>query len=186
VIDAQATAKGTQTPDVGPPSWDRVVFASVWRRLAAYLIDTLPLTLIVTGIFWAFFGLDEAWRAYSAADRSPSARAEFLTLRNRVRDLTFLVWVVYCVVLEASPWQATAGKRLLGLRVVDEQGRRLTFGRSLGRNAFKIISYAALYAGFLWAAFTRRKQAWHDLVARTYVVEVAWLPVPTSSPAPDR
>ena len=45
---------------------------------------------------------------------------------------------------------------------------------SLGRLALRFLGYFVsafpLYLGFLWAALDRRKQGWHDKIARTVVI----------------
>jgi uncharacterized RDD family membrane protein YckC len=48
-----------------------------------------------------------------------------------------ILWIGYGSVLESSPWQATLGKRLIGLRVYDLQAGRLTPFRAVGRNLVK-------------------------------------------------
>jgi hypothetical protein len=66
--------------------------------------------------------------------------------------------------------QATPGKLAFDLKVVDELGQRIGFGRATGRYFGKIVSGAIFYVGFLMAGFTERKQALHDLMAATLVV----------------
>jgi uncharacterized RDD family membrane protein YckC len=78
--------------------------------------------------------------------------------------------ILYFVAMQASARQATYGKALVGLRVADSGGNRISFLRSLGRELAKLISAFPLMIGFLLAAFTKRKQALHDMVASTVVV----------------
>jgi len=66
--------------------------------------------------------------------------------------------------------QATLGKRVLGLKVTDEAGQRINFGRASGRHWGKILSGIICNIGYIMAAFTERKQALHDLIAKTLVV----------------
>ena len=145
--------------------------AGFWRRTLAYTVDILPITLIVATVFHLFFGLDEAFRNQIAAPRDLDTRLELYRVRNQARDLTFAIWVLYCIVFEWSPLQGTLGKLLVGIKVVDRNGNRLSLDRSIGRNLFKFVSLLVLGLGFIWAAFTRHKQGWHDLVAKTYVVK---------------
>jgi uncharacterized RDD family membrane protein YckC len=86
--------------------------------------------------------------------------------------LTALAWLYYTW-LESSAWGATVGKRLMGLRVTDEAGGRISLARANARYWSKILSAVLLSIGFLMAAFTARKQALHDLIAHTLVV-LAW------------
>ena len=72
--------------------------------------------------------------------------------------------------LESSGWQATVGKRIMGLQVTDADGARLSFVHALMRMLAKIVSAIPFALGFLIAAFTARKQALHDLIVKTLVV----------------
>jgi uncharacterized RDD family membrane protein YckC len=83
----------------------------------------------------------------------------------------FLVWVAYKTLFECSAVQATPGKRAMDLMVVDGQGRRLTFGKSLLRTLVAFLSVFTCFLIYLVALFTKRQQAVHDLVADTYVVD---------------
>jgi uncharacterized RDD family membrane protein YckC len=82
---------------------------------------------------------------------------------------TVLNWL-YFSLLESSSWQATLGKKALGLEVTDLAGRRISFGRATGRFFAKYISAIILMIGFLMAAFTEKKQALHDILAGTLVI----------------
>ena len=76
----------------------------------------------------------------------------------------------YFALMESSPWQATFGKRIVGLRVTDLSGRRITLLRSLVR-AFSRTLSAIFGLGFLMALFTAKRQTLHDKVASTLVLE---------------
>jgi len=77
------------------------------------------------------------------------------------------------------------GKRALGLVVTDLDGRRISFGRATGRYFGKVFSGMLFYVGFLMAAFTARKQALHDVLAGTLVVQRPEGSMPVSpGPAP--
>lgn len=82
---------------------------------------------------------------------------------------TIFTWL-YFTLLESSKWQATVGKKLIGLKVTDETGSRIGFGRANARFWSKIISFMFFFIGFIMIAFTQKKQGLHDLIARTLVV----------------
>ena len=68
----------------------------------------------------------------------------------------------------------TPGKMLLRIKVVDERGRVPGIGRALVREVpGRLISEISLGLGYAWAAWDDKKQAWHDKLARTYVVRKA-------------
>ena len=78
---------------------------------------------------------------------------------------------LYFALQESSPAGATLGKRAMGLRVVDLGGGRISLARATGRYFAKWLSALPLGLGFLMAAFTEKKQALHDILAGTLVVE---------------
>ena len=82
--------------------------------------------------------------------------------------LTFFVGMAYFVLLETSDSQATFGKSALGLRVADTHGQPISMGAAIIRYAIK--SFVFFISVFL-VLFSSRKQALHDIVAGTIVVE---------------
>ena len=85
-----------------------------------------------------------------------------------VRTLFFCASWIYEAVMESSSRQATLGKMAMGLKVTDEQGRRISFARATGRYFSKIISSFFLI-GYIMVGFTARKQGLHDMIAGTLV-----------------
>ena len=69
-------------------------------------------------------------------------------------------------------WFRPVGKMAVGLRVVTEQGQRLSFANATGRYFAKFISAILLFIGFIMVAFTDRKRGLHDMIASTLVVKV--------------
>ena len=103
----------------------------------------------------------------------PMSPEELIPLLRRLFHIflirTVLNWLYYAL-LESSAWQATLGKKALGLEVTDMQGLRIRFGRATGRFFAKIISSIILFMGFIMAGFTEKKQALHDMIAGTLVI----------------
>ena len=81
----------------------------------------------------------------------------------------------YFAVMESSPLQATLGKLAIGIRVADARGGPLTFRRASLRYWAKWLSSLTLMIGWLMAAFTPRRQALHDVVARSVVVRTGYV-----------
>jgi uncharacterized RDD family membrane protein YckC len=77
---------------------------------------------------------------------------------------------LYFALMESSGWQATVGKKMIGLKVTTLDGQRIGFGRATGRYFGKIVSALILGIGFLMAGWTERKQALHDMMAGTLVI----------------
>jgi uncharacterized RDD family membrane protein YckC len=82
-----------------------------------------------------------------------------------------IVKIPYSILMEASPREGTFGKSLLGLKVTDENGERLSTGHATVRNFAKIISKLTLGIGYLSGFFDRKQQCLHDKIAHTMVVK---------------
>ena len=80
-----------------------------------------------------------------------------------------LPWL-YEAFMMSSEWQATVGKRAMSIAVTGINGSRISFARATGRHFAKWISFCTLGIGFIMAAFTAKKQALHDMIAETLVV----------------
>ena len=79
--------------------------------------------------------------------------------------------LIYGSILEASTRQATYGKLLMGIRVTDEAGERITAGQAYGRNFSKLLCIITLGAGYLIGFFDKRQQCLHDKIAGTLVIK---------------
>ena len=84
--------------------------------------------------------------------------------------LGILIGWLYFAILESSSYQATFGKRLLGLRVVGLEGDGISFGRATGRHFGKFLSLLTLFIGFFMTGWTKKKQGMHDKMAGCLVV----------------
>lgn len=82
----------------------------------------------------------------------------------------FIAWL-YFALLESSDMQATIGKMLMKLRVADANGNRISFGQATGRFFGKWLSSLFMMLGFIMAFFTEKKQALHDVLANTVVLD---------------
>jgi uncharacterized RDD family membrane protein YckC len=94
-----------------------------------------------------------------------------LILDDNITGLvTALVGWAYFAGMESSERQATIGKGAMGIVVVGYDGQRISFLRATGRYFAKILSALILMIGYIMAAFTARKQALHDMLASTLVI----------------
>lgn len=66
---------------------------------------------------------------------------------------------------------ATPGKMILGLKIVETDGKNISVVKAVIRYLGYIVSGIVFLLGFIWAAFDGKKQGWHDKIAGTYVVK---------------
>jgi uncharacterized RDD family membrane protein YckC len=152
------------------------VHAGFWRRLAAYTADSFILgvpTMIVLGVLMA---------AMTASGDPMMAGAGIFIFYV----LVFIGAWLYFAKMESGASQATLGKRIMGLKVSNDRGEAISFGRASGRFFGKIVTGLIPFGiGWMLAGWTGRKQALHDMMANTVVVfkDVApGRPMPTTRP----
>ncbi len=165
---AQAPLYGGTVPAapayVAPVTGTR--YGGFWIRFVAAIIDGFLVSIVV----WPVAGIIAVAIGFAGgAVRMPDFGVHL------VRGI--VIWVllvltdwIYEATLESSSRQATVGKMVLGLKVTDEQGSRISFARASARFFSKILSRMTLLIGYIMAGFTARKQALHDTIAGTLVV----------------
>ena len=139
-------------------------YAGFWLKLAASFIDGI----LVGIVFWIaliIMGMDLLGDPYP--DGSDNVPVCFVILMLA----SYLIPWLYFAFMEASTKQATLGKLALGIKVTDEAGNRISFGKATGRHFGKILSALILYIGYIMIAFTGKKQGLHDILAGTLVVK---------------
>ena len=163
-------------------------YAGFWRRFAAHVIDQILIGIVIFILmipfyFFIFFGVislenfedyeDFASVIWAQSYDDEAALAVGLVvifLGIIIAVLSLIVEWLYYAIMEASKKQATLGKMAVGIKVIDMEGNRISFGRATGRFFGKILSGLILYIGFIMAAFTTQKQALHDMMASCLVI----------------
>jgi uncharacterized RDD family membrane protein YckC len=136
-----------------------------FRRALAFALDhTVILALSVLMFFMCYVGYKVGLSAHG---------------RTLVWDPSgpFFMWftwgwiglaTAYFVVFHGLEGR-TIGKWLLGLRVVGAERSTITYRRALLR-WLGLVGFAPILLGFLWVLWSREKRAWHDFLARTWVI----------------
>lgn len=122
-----------------------------WIRFGAAIIDGIVISLISSVISYFLVGI-------------PYSPVLFIVWLP-------LLWLYYW--LFTGLRGQTPGKMAVGIKVVDAQGDRPGLGGAALREVLgKLISTIVLYVGFLWIAWDKQKQGWHDRIAGTHVIKV--------------
>ena len=146
-------------------------FKGFWIRVVASFIDgiiLLILIILLASISLVIFG---------AALGEGAGVGMFLL----VLILASIATIFYKPIMEASEYQGTVGKYALGMKVVDQNGQRISMTSSFLRTILYIIGAQGflLCLGVVMVGFTEYKQGLHDILANTYVVTTYWEgPVP--------
>jgi uncharacterized RDD family membrane protein YckC len=148
-------------------------YAGFWLRFLAHLIDHVILGIVAAPLFFILV-LPVILRVANDAERNQEPSPEMIiAILSSVFIYVVLAFVgqwLYEALLTSSSWQGTVGKRVLQLKVTDELGNRIGFGRATGRFFAKILSSMFFYVGFIMVGLTDRKRGLHDMLAGTLVM----------------
>lgn len=154
----------------------RVEYGGFWLRFLAYLIDgavlmigicvvAIPLVFLTgLGTFLSEIHPEEDW--------NDTGVWAIIALFFLFATASLVITWLYHALMECSEWQATVGKKALGLVVTDMDGRRVSFGRATGRHFAKIVTnMIPAFIGYIMAGFTDKKQALHDMIAGCLILQ---------------
>lgn len=164
-----------------PVTASATAYAGFWLRFVAYIIDALILGIPFGFVFISALASSGLLRSIdNFPSEGPDALARLLGMGlifRLVLAAIVLEWLYYAL-LESSAWQATLGKKVLGIYVTDLSGTRISFGRATGRFfsmiLFRIVPLIGVLLFFpidcICAGLTEKKQALHDMMAGCLVI----------------
>lgn len=163
-MDEQIKAQLNPTPSsaqIKQPAAASIIqtkYAGFWVRLAAYIIDIVIILIALLVLQFLFAAL------------MPTAGTSALTAKYSVDLIAAAISTLYFIIL-TNKYQATVGKMVMRIKVVSETEKKASLAQIVWRELVgKFISYTILYIGYIMAAFTKKKQALHDKIAKTVVV----------------
>jgi uncharacterized RDD family membrane protein YckC len=151
-----------------------VQYAGFPDRTAAFVLDTI---IVGTLFFYLLEGV-----AYAGNFIGPLFFSGTATAFNKPEMpvivgsavagtiLFVLMCWLYSAGITSSSYSATFGKMIMGMKVTDVMGNRLSFWHATIRFIAKIFSGLILFIGFFMIHFSEKKQGLHDRFAGTYVV----------------
>lgn len=140
-------------------SENNVEYVGFWRRVGASILDSIIIAIFTVPALIAIYG-----SGYFTDQTRPiiSGPADFLISWVLPAVAIVLFWVYK---------RATPGKMAVSAQVIDARtGNNVTAGQAIGRYLAYFVSGLPLGLGFIWVAFDKRKQGWHDKLAKTVVV----------------
>jgi uncharacterized RDD family membrane protein YckC len=136
---------------------EKLELSSIRARAAAFGIDEMLLSIILLVILWD---------AISAA-----SDIESMIIVVNTFILEYMMIKIAYQTFFAMQYGATLGKIVMKIRIVEI--RTLSnpgFLSAFNRSVFRIVSEVLFYLGFLWALFDPARRSWHDLSAKTLVI----------------
>lgn len=143
-------------------SHSHIQYAGFWRRLLAFTLDAVLLSVISSAVIALLFGMEAISQMQQEIDWQQ------IDWRQITINQGFpAVWTVaFWYSLGATP-----GKLLLDARIVDADSlQNASLSQLILRYLCYLVSALPLGLGFLWIAINPRKQGWHDKLANTVVL----------------
>jgi len=138
-----------------------------WIRYAAWLIDTIILNII--GYILLILG--SVAFGLATSDFQNLEVEEMMAIMVPYLFFMIIINIAYFTFFHGSTGQ-TLGKMVCRLKVVRLNGDRVGYGKAFLRWIGYLLSTSIFYLGFLWAAWDKQKQGWHDKIAGTYVIRI--------------
>lgn len=144
-------------------------YGGFWIRVAAFIIDSVFTSILTYAIIipLAFLMGGTLGSLLDSTGEDSLGIAFFIFFMG----VGIVIPAAYYTLTTGSKMQATYGKKLVGLRVIREDGGDITYGLALGRYFGLLLSTLILYIGLIIAAFDDQKRALHDYLCGTRVIE---------------
>jgi len=146
-----------------------IEYGGFWRRAWAGTIDVALEAIAAFLLTYYVIDFVLAWvggmLGYERSISKVAAGVAYILV------LTVGGWL-YSAFAESSPHRATIGKRIIGLQVVTADGGKVSFGQATVRHFMKFLSLFSAGVGFMMAAWTKRRQALHDIPSDCLVIRV--------------
>jgi uncharacterized RDD family membrane protein YckC len=90
---------------------------------------------------------------------------EMVNLINNFVVLAYYIYFTY-------KYGATLGKKVMKIKIVREDGQPMTILTVILREVVgKFVSSVLLCLGYFWVMWDKKKQGWHDKIAKTIVIK---------------
>lgn len=142
-------------------------YAGFWIRFVAKFIDGIILAVPSFAIQFAL-GM-----GISATIDTSSANPEINPAQIGMMLLSMVIGIGIQVLyngLLVSKYGATWGKMALGLKIVNDDGSKVSTGKAIGRVFAELVSGFTCYIGYIIAGFDSEKRSLHDHICSTRVI----------------
>ena len=156
-----------------------ILFFPVFSVLSAVIYGNVLPGEVITKVINEMAEVSKGDPSFSASlffKNSPDIREYFINNHGIEKLIIYSIsQVVIIITTFLVFWikkQATPGKRLLSIKIVDATTLEKPTNKQLIIRAFAIlISSLPCLMGIIWLVFDPRKQTWHDKLANTLVIK---------------
>jgi uncharacterized RDD family membrane protein YckC len=173
--DAPYTPPTADLASFQPVFAGHIVHGGLWRRFAASFLDGIVTTIISYALMIPLMLIGVGVMGAGGSE-NPFATGAGMASLLAIYPILFLAPCVYFGWMQSSSLQASLGKLAVGVKVVRTDGQRISFWRGFLRSlAYLLFTMVTCGLGVLisglMVALTERKQALHDMICDTLVVD---------------
>lgn len=136
------------------------------RRLIAYVLDSMIMPFFFIAGFMAVAIITSALELLLGStfpDLASVIGGILIVIVFIANIFIYTVWMV-------SKYGGTPGMLICNLYIVNAEKKNISMLQAIVRHISKVVSALPLYLGFFWVIWDPEKRAWHDYIAKTYVV----------------
>lgn len=141
---------------------------AVWKRILAYIIDSIVISFIIIGPMTA--SIENKFEELSYSKIISQFSSLFDTNFWLVMFFSLLLVLIYWTFLEWK-FNQSVGKVIMNLSVENVDKKPLIFSQALIRNISK-LSTLVLLIDFLYMLFNKGDQRYFEKLSNTHVIEV--------------
>lgn len=135
----------------------QLTLASILKRFIAFVIDDFLMSIVFIFIIWNDF-------------EKATSTIQMINIMNSYIIEYMLLKIIYQTIF-VYMYGATLGKMAMKIQIIEIKTlQKPSLIASFNRAVFRIVSEIIFYLGFLWGALNPTRQTWHDLTAKTLVV----------------
>lgn len=152
--------------DSAPETNNSPHYADIGQRAGAFMLDQIMLMVALLPV--VYFALIASVSPEESITQDTMMRSWSIIIAASV-----LIQAIYYAYFLSQREGQTIGKKMMNVRVVKCDGSAIGIWDAILRSVigypFAMLSFGI---GFLWAAYDKQAQGWHDMIADTIVVEV--------------
>lgn len=148
-----------------PSNYNNVEYASLMNRTLAQMVDGLILTAMIFVIMTVAMMI--ATPMLMEANAAGSLNIVAITFI--ILLIMAMIPTLYYAKTESGEHQASFGKRALGIKIMNEDGSRISFSKSIWRMFLQGL-FSIFFITYIYALFNDKHQTLHDLLTHTVVV----------------
>jgi len=153
---------------------DNVEYASFTYRMLASVIDTILSAILLTPVIRYVGSIFDLTKFDNLPNQMYSMTQQELIalMRQGLPGFLFEMAIVSVIIIFFwVKWGGTPGKSLLKMKIVDAKtNEKPGVTQSIIRYLGYFISFLPFLLGFVWIYYDKRKQGFHDKLARTVVI----------------